>query len=305
MLFEKRGWYFNSLLVIAVFCVSVRFGFASDQIVVSGLILNATDSKGYKIERNPKLSRHINPDSPLLYEGDQVTVLKEGIQVTISLGGTEEKVITKSGSPYTVLKMEILTTWSNFTGWVSDLFEGENAAGTQAVSSTAIKGPSDIPKQTQDFLRMDLLPADGGYYLLGGKRPLYLIWSGGKPPYAVKITKKGGCEETIDFLVSSESRVKIDGIDFKVGTDYYEVTVRDSNKGNVRGQFSVVGKPSDLQEKLEEIKNPEVQQMAQAALLGQQDEKWSFEVYQQISAIADGKSKGIAEELRTRLERRK
>jgi hypothetical protein len=292
------------LLVIAVFCVSVRFSFASDQIVAFGFILNVPDSKGYKIER--KLSRHINPNSPFLYEGDQVIVLKEGIQVTISLGGTEEKVITKKDSPYTVLEMKIPTEWSNFTGWVSDLFKGEDTTNTQGgTEGVSIRGPSDTPKQTQDSLRMDLLPADGDYYLLKGKRPLYLIWSGGKPPYAVKITKKGSCEETIDFFVSSESRVKIDGTDFKVGTDYYEVTVKDSNKGNVKGQFSVVEKPSDLQEKLEEIKNPEIQQMAQAARLAQKDKKWSFEVYQQISAIADGNSKGIAEELRTRLERRK
>lgn len=311
MFFEKKGQYFNVSLIIIMFLTGARFSFASDQPVAFGLILdtNATNPNDYKIERNPEFAKQI-VNFTLLYQGDKVTILKEGVEVKILLGGTEEKVITKKEPPYEVPEMEIPTLWGNFVMQVSSLFLGENGSNNSPEAAASRGGPSGTSsKQEETPLNMNLLPTTGSdpYYLLPGKRPLYLGWSGGQPPYAIKITKKGQCEEVIDFLVSSEPRVKTEVIDFKVGTDLYKVTIRDSNKKDVMGQFSVVGEnknPSLPQS--EEIKNEEIQQMSQALwLLKQKDgSKWLFEVYQWISAIAEGKNKGIAEELRTKLERK-
>jgi hypothetical protein len=186
--------------------------------------------------------------------------------------------ITHKDSPYQVKSKNC-----KVPGIIDKLWFNAKDFMDYVVAITSNPSFSIHTKSDQESLTIPIL--EGTFFtiptLKAGQRALYLQWFGGKSPYKVQITT---ADKTILWQTESKTKsVKTAKIEFKAG-QIYTIIINDT-----KYEFEAIAKLPDYPSYLQDKAIPEnMRQTLQAAWLKKQDDiKWSFEAYQQISEIAD------------------
>ncbi|MCK5523077.1 MAG: hypothetical protein KAI83_08085 [Thiomargarita sp.] len=249
---------------------------------VHALALDAGWINSFDSQRENYLIKRGNEKVPVeiftvLQIGDEISVNTAQHFIELILrGGTVQ--VTHENSPF---KIDV----------AHQLPEGEMSSWVkQCIESWHKLTHSKVNKVGQETLSMPLLAnVKSGTVLIAGKRPLYLQWYRGTPPYQVQIKQRDKVLLTQETFVPA---IKTEAITFKANTSY-RVVVTDANHQKFTGGFRVVKSvklPSypKLSQKLPD----NFYRLLQATCLAMEKEKngelsgkFFFEAYQQVSEI--------------------
>jgi hypothetical protein len=231
--------------------------------------------KNYTIKRGNKPIEKIGIYEPL-YSNDLIYVSNNQFIDIRQCGETYR--ITHKDSPYQVKSKNCKVPGILGNLWlkIKDFME-------YIVTITSNPAISTHTKSDEESLTIPILEGTFSAIptLKAGQRALYLQWFGGKSPYKVQITT---ADKTILWQTESKTKsVKTAKIEFKAG-QIYTLIINDT-----KYEFETIAKLPDYPAHLQDKVIPEnMRQTLQAAWLKKQDNtKWSFEAYQQISDIAD------------------
>lgn len=265
----------NKLYLSLIIAASTLNSYASSQV---GFIDNFHGTfKDYILKRGDKTIA-IGVYEPL-YPNDEISVVKKNGFVEIKQCGKIYRIThTHKDSAYQVKSKNC-----KVPGILDNLGLKVKEFINYVVAITSNPSISTHTKSVQESLVMPILDKDFFTIptLKAGQRALYLQWFGGKSPYKVQITT---ADKTILWQTESKTKsVKTAKIEFKVG-QIYTIIINDT-----KSEFETIAKLPDYPSYLQDKAIPEnMRKTLQAAWLKKQDDiKWSFEAYQQISEIAD------------------
>jgi hypothetical protein len=220
--------------------------------------------------------------------GDQITA-DSGGRVVVDLA-SGSVTVTESNSPYRVAgeSKALSSGLSRFFARITNLFGTESSPGPTNLISRGPGDPPDVPilELTADTVRQQVV---------AGKRRLALEWISTNKPFKVTV-KQGGA--VLADLTVEEAKARTEEIDLKPGV--LEIAITDGKGLFTSRKCDVVeAAPTPPGVTKEELSSRFVQLLAIGWLAGQERGAWTFEAYQQLSAIAaDYKP---AAELATRL----
>jgi len=239
----------------------------------------------------------------LLEVGDQISVNDRQHSIELNLqGGNQTVKVTYENSPFLIqanhqVPAELSELWKwtteRFNEWHQLLMQKEQLEQAAKTRGKDSKEPTIMPLLANEKPGPELQSA----ILVAGKRPLYLQWHGGTPPYRVTIKKR--LEELLT-LTTEKNTIQTEAIIFEVGKSYH-VEITDANGGiPFKGGFRAVSSENlpTSSEALPINKLPEVvYKTLQAVWLTTQKEinqegkpeesKWLFEAYQEVAALAN------------------
>ncbi|BAP55500.1 secreted protein [Thioploca ingrica] len=239
----------------------------------------------------------------LLEVGDQISVTDKQHSIELNLqGGNQTVKVTYENSPFLIeanhqVPAELSELWKwttkRFDEWHQLLIQKEELKKKQLEQEAKTRGEGSAKSPTMSLLANEKPDVTlQSAYLVAGKRPLYLQWHGGTPPYRVTIKKR--LDELLT-LTTEQTMITTEAITFDANSPY-RVEIIDAKNNAFKGGFRAVN-PESLPthpEALPTNKLPEVvYQTLQAIWLTAQKEgneeesKWIFEAYQQIAALAN------------------
>ncbi len=217
----------------------------------------------------------------VLQIGDEISVntAQHFIELILRDGTVQ---VTHENSPFKV-DVAHQAPESEMSSWIKQCLEGWHELTHKKVD-----------KAGQDALFMPLLAnVKSRAVLIAGKRPLYLQWYGGTPPYQVQIKQRRKVLLTQETFVPA---IKTEAMTFKANTSY-RVVVADANHQEFKGGFRViklVELPSYPKLSPEFSLPDNFYRLLQAIWLVMEKEEnsksssqWVFEAYQQVSEIIE------------------
>ncbi len=217
----------------------------------------------------------------VLKVGDQISVNDEQHLIELNLqGGTHSVKVTHENSPFLInLEQQVPANLDGLWKWTKQRLN-EWQQLTQAESA---KTDPKLVAPTIPLLENMKQSA----ILVAGKRPLYLQWYGGTPPYRVQIKKR---HDELLTVISAETAIKTEDLNFEAD-NAYRVEITDANDKVFIGGFRVVALenlPNDSKTLPTDNLSDVVRQTLQATWLAQQEQqKWIFEAYQQAAKLAN------------------
>jgi hypothetical protein len=255
----------------------------------------------------------------LLKVGDQISVNDKQHSIELNLqGGIQPIKVTYENSPFLIqASHQVPTELSGLWKWTTERVDEWHQlliAQQEQLEQSKTRGepPSEGPIMP---LISNIKPDETlqSARLVAGKRPLYLQWQGGTPPYRVIIKQR--LNELLT-LTTERTEITTETVNFEVGK-YYNVTIIDAENLRFIGGFKVVS-PENLptypellpvnrlppviyqtlqaiwlatpkESTVEEIKAEEIQpkEGTQPEKTQPEESKWIFEAYQQAAALAN------------------
>lgn len=222
------------------------------------------------------------PYSPL-FEGDRLVLANDRSRVTVLCGG-ERRVLSRGMSPWSVpTALSPPGRAANVMAWLSDFFGTAERHG-ESVASLRVRGD-------EEPLSLPLLAgADGAF--AAGRRALSLAWSGGEPPFSVRVYRAADDRTVLAAKDIEARRVRLTGEPVAAGP--YELEVRDA-RGKVAGARLRALAPAELPQM------PQIPPAFAAAgpddrvgrtleagwLAGEAGGRLAFEAYQRAGEIAE------------------
>ena len=166
---------------------------------IDGLQPLGTSTEFVNISRDGKTMPY-TPANRLLFEGDKITLAKDGLVLKLVVG--ENTVLVKSeqaklSDPFVVkLAGEIPSVQKNLLDWMGDRLKGKDSQRSPAKTiSASARSAAPLARA----LSMPILEQSNAQ-LVGGKRDILLSWQGGTMPY--RIILKQGAKETVAANIS-------------------------------------------------------------------------------------------------------
>jgi hypothetical protein len=124
--------------------------------------------------------------------------------------------------------------------------------------------------------------------IAAGRRTLALTWSGGTPPFTIRLVGPHTMTRLPDTVTSNDWTARVDSFGYEIGR--YQITVRDATGNTVNGRFTVVdvgSLPVPSAETETAIKSPSTPPSLAAALdaarlMADVSGSWRFEAYQRV-----------------------
>lgn len=264
-------------LLSLVCAIAATEAFSQDIGWIEGIEGEASTTKLVRQGQN----ENIKPYVPLR-AGDQIVI--SGQKTVVLVGTPEGKTqrITAAQSPFTMLSVGNTPTVSgNVLKWASGLFVGEskkNASQSMSAMSTrgAKSSPLTVPYLSKRFL------------LLAGKRALYLSWSGGEPPYRVRLLRQADGREILAVGEIKESSVVTPSIDLVEGD--YILEILDASQTSYEDLLRVVtpNRQPIIPERQSLAQLPEnTALLLSASWLGSTENgRWVIEAMQQLYSLS-------------------
>jgi hypothetical protein len=223
-----------------------------------------------------------------LQNGDKVRALHAQHRIILKFGDKTRVEVTQKNSPYTVKpignvpsKFDHLLTWVG--EWITIWYRKEKEVEKRISSS--IKG--DASNEVPPDIKLLTVPkrSDQKMQVTSGRKPLYLAWAGGTPPYHLEIKRH---KKTLVYLkgLSTWRIHTLKCLSLQHGD--YRVILRDAKQKPLEYTFTVVANKPPYPPELQNANLPELTRLTlQAAWLAAQERGiWAFEAYQSVAPIA-------------------
>lgn len=249
----------------------------------------------------------------LLKVGDQILVNDKQHSIELNLqGGIQPVKVTYENSPFLIqASHQVPAEMNELWKWTTGRFdEWRQLLIVQQKQLEQSKTRGEPPSAKPIMPLLSNIKTDETLQsarLVAGKRPLYLQWQGGTPPYRVTIKQR--LDELLT-LTTDKTVITTEAINFEVDKPY-RVEITDANNQEFIGGFRVISPeklptypgslpisrlPQVVYQTLQaiwlaaqqEIKAKETQTEGTQTEKNQPEEsKWIFEAYQQAAAVAN------------------
>jgi len=221
----------------------------------------------------------------MLEEGDCIDVVHSGSTLWIASDNPSipRKAVSYENPPYCLKSEDIGRArglGSNLVAWIGGWLTDRVTTQARAVVSTVARG------EEMQYISLPLASL-GGLKMVAGRRPMYLAWEGGCPPYSVRVVTEDGHGVLMHQQGIQESRFTSAPMFFRPGR--YRIEIGDKDE-NVKQALEVVesgAMPSPPSELQATKGSDDMQALLKAAALASHGSGWAFEAYQIASELGD------------------
>ena len=261
-----------------IFCW-ITVGRLSAQTVVGYVESLTGTSKEYAIHR----AEAVLPVGILseVWGDDRIVIYNDLGYLRLKMTSGEVITVERRFSPYTVSAVgKVATPVSNLVHMITKPLTWWHNAEQLKLNLMA--------RAAGDPLRVPLL-GSGARHIVAGERPFTLIWYGGTPPFALRVTSGDGTQPLLDLTGLTGRQVRPPPLSFTPGP--YIVDIRDAAGDTASRQFVVVAPgivPVPPPDAHVYSLPPDIRTIVVATwLAGQAQGQWALESFLRVAILAE------------------
>lgn len=233
----------------------------------------------------------------VLQEGDTVAARKDA-QVEIRLGeGKKAVTVTAANSPYRIARVgEVPGSWSRMLGWLRNMAlssVGKGVASEERLQMAATRGAGQRSPLSAPLL------VNNAALLMTGQRPLHLAWTGGQPPYSIRLVEMSTGRVLMEAGGLHKASARLPDVAFAPGG--YQLHIGDGAESSQMLNIHVLATeelPARPSAAGDPALGPEGGEFYYAAWLSTREGgKWRLEAYQRLLVLQSSEAAFLREAL--------